>query len=126
MQVKAQALTTKPDHEFLAATSHCVFQTGFAWHVVDAMWPGFEQTFHGFEPSRLLSLDDEASNAYKSDRLIVRKGPKIQNVRDNAAMARQVAIEASGFGHFLAARPGDDPAVLLTFLRQNGSRLGSG
>jgi len=125
MQIKAQALTTKPDREFLSAISHCVFQAGFAWHAVDAMWPGFEQAFPGFEPSRLLSLDDEAWNAYKADQHIVHNGPKIQSVRHNAAMVRQIAIEARGFGHFLAAWPVDDVAGLMTFLKQNGSRLGS-
>jgi len=125
MQIKAQALATKPDREFLSAISHCLFQAGFAWHVVDAIWPGFEQAFHGFDPSRLLSLDDEAWNAYKADWRIVRNGPKIQSVRHNAAMVRQIAIEAGGFGHFLATWPVDDVAGLLTFLKQNGSRLGS-
>ena len=122
--IESQALTNKPDREFLSAMSRCVFKAGFAWHVVDAMWPGFEQAFHAFEPSRLLTLDDAAWRTYRTDRRIVRNGPKIQSVRENAAMVSAIASDAGGFGRFLATWPSEDLAGLLGELKQRGSRLG--
>ena len=122
--VAPDALVGKPDREFLSAMSCCIFKAGFAWHVVDAMWPGFEQAFEAFEPRRLLALDDAAWQTYRTDRRIVRNGPKIQSVRENAAIVSAIANHAGGFGRFLATWPSNDLIGLLSELKQRGSRLG--
>ncbi|MBV2186231.1 MAG: 3-methyladenine DNA glycosylase, partial [Rhizobium sp.] len=38
-----------PDDRFLATMTRCIFQSGFNWKVVEAMWPGFEAAFDGFD-----------------------------------------------------------------------------
>ena len=66
----------------------------------------------------------DAACAFKQDTRIVRNGPKIQTVRDNALMVQAVAREANGFGRFLADWPGNDLIGLLATLKRRGSRLG--
>src|SRR3974390_2670115 len=55
----AKALTSLADDRFLAEMTKRVFSAGFAWSVIEAKWPGFEEAFLGFVPSKLLFQPDE-------------------------------------------------------------------
>jgi hypothetical protein len=58
------------------------------------------------------------------DARIVRNGPKIMSVRDNAAFVQEIAREHGSFGKFLASWPSSDEVGLLNLLFQRGARLG--
>ncbi len=45
-------LVAIPDDRWLSQMTRCIFQAGFNWKVVENMWPGFEEVFHGFDIGR--------------------------------------------------------------------------
>jgi 3-methyladenine DNA glycosylase Tag len=120
----AKALAALGDDRVLAEMTKRVFSAGFAWRVIEAKWPGFEEAFLGFQPARLVFEPDEFWDALTSDTRIVRNGAKIMSVRANARFVTDVAREHGGFGRFLVAWPSADEVGLLELLVKRGSRLG--
>lgn len=120
----AKALSKLTDDRVLAEMTRRVFCAGFAWSVIDAKWPGFEQAFLKFQPRKLAFEPDEFWEKLTSDARIVRNGAKIMSVRHNARFVQEVAAEHGSFGKFLAAWPSADEIGLLNLLVKRGSRLG--
>jgi 3-methyladenine DNA glycosylase Tag len=116
----AEEVTAIPDDRWLSAMSRGVFQAGFNWKVVDRMWPGFETAFHGFDPGWCANIADERLDALLSDTSIVRHGPKINAVAENA----QFVQGKGGFGAWVASHGPDRYADLLLALKSDGARLG--
>src|ERR1700730_18129455 len=48
-----QYLIKLGDDRVLAEMARRVFSAGFAWRVIEAKWPGFEEAFLGFQPAPL-------------------------------------------------------------------------
>jgi 3-methyladenine DNA glycosylase Tag len=119
-----KALAKLSDDRILSEMTKRVFSAGFAWRVIDAKWPGFEQAFLGFSAAKLTFQPDEFWDALLSDTRIVRNGAKISSVRENAAFVLAIAKEHGSFGKFLAKWPGSDEVGLLELLVKRGSRLG--
>ena len=120
----ADDLAAIPDRDWLAAMARGIFQAGISWKVVDTKWPGIEEAFLGFDPGRVSMLDEDAIDALVSDTRVIRSGPKILAIRDNAAFIREVAAEAGSFGRKIGDWPASDYAGLLDWLVKKGSRLG--
>jgi 3-methyladenine DNA glycosylase Tag len=112
------------DDRVLSEMTKRVFSAGFAWSVIEAKWPGFEDAFLGFDPSRLLTETDEFWHKLTMDGRIVRNGAKIASVRENARFVSDVAKEHGSFGKFLLTWPPADEVGLLEILSKRGSRLG--
>jgi 3-methyladenine DNA glycosylase Tag len=118
------ALSKLRDDRVLAEMTKRVFSAGFAWSVIEAKWPSFEEAFLGFGPSRLVFEPDEFWHRLTMDARIVRNGAKIMSVRDNARFVLDVAKEHGSFGKFLAEWPPSNEVGLLEVLAKRGSRLG--
>lgn len=69
-------------------------------------------------------MDDDWFEALLSDTRVIRSGPKIAAIRDNAAFIRRVDETEGGFARKVADWPASDFAGLLDWLAKNGSRLG--
>ncbi len=119
-----KALAGLNDDHALAEMTKRVFSAGFAWSVIEAKWPGFEEAFLGFEPARLCFQPDEFWERLTKDARIVRNAAKILSVRANAKFVRDVATEHGSFGAFLASWPSSDEVGLLELLAKRGDRLG--
>jgi len=119
-----KALAQLGDDRVLAEMTRRAFCAGFAWSVIEAKWPGFEQAFFGFEPGRLSLQPDEFWDGLIKDTRIVRNGAKIMSVRANAGFVRDVAKEHGSFGKLLAKWPPSNEVGLLELLTKRGSRLG--
>ncbi len=119
-----KALAKLGDDRILAEMTKRLFSAGFAWSVIEAKWPGFEEAFLGFEPGRLSLQPDDFWDALMKDMRIVRNGAKIMAVRANAAFVVEVARQHGSFGKMLAKWPSSDEAGLLELLAKRGSRLG--
>ena len=117
-------LRAQPDRDYLASMTQMVFSAGFVWKVIRAKWPGFEQAFHGFDPSTVAELSAAEIEALKSDTRIVRNGQKIMATIANAQFVVETAEEHGSFGDFLASWPADDPIGLWDVLKKKGKRLG--
>ena len=112
------------DDRILSTMAERVFSAGFVWRVIQQKWPGFEEAFLGFEPTRLLFQPDDFWHELAGDTRIVRNPQKIASVRENAAFVDRVSREHGGFGKVLAEWPADDQIGLMAWLGKNGSRLG--
>lgn len=110
-----------PDDRWLAEMARGIFQAGISWTVVDAKWPGIEEAFHRFAPGPVSMLDDDGIEALLADRRIIRAGPKIVAIRDNAIWLRSLK---GGFAARVADWPDTDFVGLLDWMGRNGSRLG--
>ena len=122
--LSAKQLAAIPDDRVLSEMTRRVFAAGFAWSVIEAKWPGFEEAFLGFDPGRLLFQPDDYWHDLTSDTRIVRNGQKIMAVRDNARFVADIAKEYGSFGKFLSQWPADDMVGLLEVLAKRGKRLG--
>lgn len=120
----AAALAAIPDDRWLAAMARGIFQAGISWKVVEAKWAGIEAAFDGFDPGRVAMIEGDRLDALVSDPRVIRSGPKIVAIRDNAVFIQQVAKESGSFGRRIADWPDSDYAGLLAWLGKNGSRLG--
>jgi 3-methyladenine DNA glycosylase Tag len=119
-----KALAKLRDDRVLSEMTRRVFSAGFAWSVIEAKWPGFEEAFLGFEPGKLLMQPDEFWDALTANKRIVRNGAKIMSVRSNASFVRDIAKEHGSFGKLLAKWPSSDETGLLEMMAKRGSRLG--
>ena len=118
-----QNVTELPEEHWLAVMTKCVFQAGFNWKVIENKWAGFETAFDGFDVGRCAFMDDEKFDALITDTRIVRNGPKIATVRDNAAFLLELRAEG-GVSKILGGWPSQDYVGLLEMLKKRGSRLG--
>lgn len=117
-------LAALPDNRWLAEMARAIFQAGFSWKVIEAKWPGFEVAFEGFEPARVAMYGDDNLARLISDKGIVRNGPKITAVIENAIFLTDLARENGSAARALADWPDEDYIGLLEFLKKRGSRLG--
>jgi len=122
--VPRETLAAIPDDRWLSAFSKSVFNAGFNWKVVEAKWPGFEAAFHGFDVGKCAMMDDAWLDQLIQDTRIVRHGPKILAVRDNAVMLQDLARQHGSAGQAFAHWPADDYIGLLDHLKTHGTRLG--
>lgn len=113
-------LASIPDDRWLATMTRGVFQAGFNWKVVESMWPGFEEAFHGFDPGWCAHIADERFDTLISNTAIVRHGPKINAVAENA----RFVLDKGGFGAWVGSFGPSGFAELLLALKSDGARLG--
>ena len=116
----ADELAAIPDDRWLAAMAQWIFRAGISWKVVEAKWPGIEEAFAGFAIGPLSMMDDDGLERLLSDRRIIRSGPKIVALRDNAVFVRGLG----GFGRKVGDWLATDFAGLILWLQKSGSRLG--
>lgn len=120
----ADELAAIPDARWLAEMARGIFQAGISWSVVGAKWPGIEEAFHRFDPGRVSMIEGDALDALIGDTRVIRSGPKIVAIRDNAVFIRKVSSESGSFGRRIGDWPASDYMGLLDWLAAEGSRLG--
>lgn len=116
-------ITDLSEDRWLAILTKCIFQAGFNWKVVENKWDGFEAAFHGFDIDRCAFLHDEDIDRLMSDTFIVRNGPKIRTVIDNAHFLQSLR-DQGGAGEVIGGWPSTDFVGLLARLKKDGARLG--
>lgn len=121
--LSADALAAIANPVWLAAIARAVFQAGISWQVVENRWEGITAAFGGFEIGPLAQMDEDAFDDLMDDTRIIRSGPKIAAIRDNAAFIDRVDREEGGFARKIADWPAEDFAGLLIWLAKEGARL---
>ncbi|MBO9397579.1 DNA-3-methyladenine glycosylase I [Shimia sp. R9_2] len=119
----AADLAQVPEDRWLAQFTKGVFQAGFNWQVIENKWEGFETAFHGFDVDRCAFLHDEDMDRLMSNTDIVRNGPKIRTVIENAHFLQSLRAEG-GAGKVLGGWAATDYVGLLDFMKKGGSRIG--
>lgn len=116
-------VTALPEDRWLSILTKCIFQAGFNWKVVENKWDGFEIAFHRFDIDRCAFLHDEDMDRLMSDKSIVRNGPKIRTVIENAHFLQGLR-DQGGTGQVLGGWPSTDYIGLLEKIKKDGARLG--
>lgn len=124
MPKSADDLAATPDNAWLAAFAKGLFQTGLAWQVIVNKWDGIEAAFHGFDIDRCAMMSDDWFDSLLGDRRVIRSGPKIRAIRDNAIFIQSVSADHGSFGRKVGDWPQDDYFGLLDWLKKEGARLG--
>ncbi|MFY0618597.1 DNA-3-methyladenine glycosylase I [Shimia sp.] len=119
----AADLAQTPEDRWLAQFTKGVFQAGFNWQVIENKWDGFEAAFHGFDVDRCAFLHDEDMDRLMSDTNIVRNGPKIRTVIENAHFLQSLR-DQGGAGKVLGGWASTDYVNQLDFMKKGGSRIG--
>lgn len=112
------------DDRWLACMTKCIFCAGFNWNVVEAMWPGFEAAFDGFDVHRCAMLHDEDFDRLVSDKRIVRHGQKIKAVQENAVFLLNLASQHGSADTFFRNWPSTDLVGLLDLMKKQCNRIG--
>jgi len=120
----AEDVAATPDDRILAEMTRSVFQSGFAWKVIEAKWDGFETAFKGFVLGKVTAFSDEDLEKLMGNKDIVRNGAKIRATRDNAAFVADLAREHGSAARFFADWPGDNIVALWEVMKKRGNRLG--
>ncbi|MEP3330539.1 DNA-3-methyladenine glycosylase I [Sedimentitalea sp.] len=118
-----EQLAQVPEDRWLSTLTKCVFQAGFNWKVIENKWDGFEAAFDGFDVGKCAFMDDDKLDSLLANRDIVRNGPKIMTVRDNAAFLMELR-DQDGPGAVFGGWPSSDYIGLLELMKTRGSRLG--
>ncbi|WP_169716418.1 DNA-3-methyladenine glycosylase I [Oceanimonas doudoroffii] len=117
-------LAAIPDDRWLSSFTMSLFQSGFVWRVIRDKWPDFERAFFGFDPHKMLLLDEHHLERLNHDPSIVRHAKKIAAVPVNAQMVLTLGREHGGFGAFVANWPTTDMVGLWQQIRRHGRLLG--
>lgn len=120
----AEELVAIPDDRWLASFTMSLFQSGFVWRVIRNKWPDFERAFFGFDPEKMLMLDERHLERLNNDTSIVRHARKIAAVPANARMILELGQEHGGFGAFVAQWPKEDMTGLWQVIKKHGQLLG--
>ena len=120
----ADQLAALPDAAWLAQMARGIFQAGISWKVVEAKWPEILEAFQGFDPGSVSMLDEDGIEALVNDRRVIRSGPKILAIRENAQLICDVAADYGSFGRRIGDWPDGDFIGLMAWLAKGGSRLG--
>lgn len=122
----AAELKKVPDDRYLSLMALRIFRAGLKHEMVDAKWPAFEKSFHGFDPHRVRAMSDEAIEALMKDARLIRHLGKLQAVHANAAAVVALAAETGGVGAYLAGWPGENIVGLWDDLAKRFAHLGGG
>ena len=121
---KPELLAALGDDRWLSSFTMSLFQSGFVWRVIRNKWPDFERAFFGFDPEKMLMLDESHFERLNNDTGIVRHARKIAAVPVNARMILELGKEHGGFGAFVAQWPADDITGLWQVIKKQGQLLG--
>ena len=119
-----RALAATKNDRWLSEMTHCIFQAGFVWRVVDRKWDDFEDVFFGFPPEKILMLSPDQIDRFAQNPRIIRNRQKVLSVQANAQYILDVSKEHGSFGRFVSRWPENDLIGLFQHLKKGGSRLG--
>ncbi len=88
---------------YLDAMARVMFQTGISWRVVEAKWPGIQEAFHGFEPTRVASFTSKDIDRLMGDTRVIRNRKKLEAIASNARRMLELEDEHKGFKRYLAS-----------------------
>jgi 3-methyladenine DNA glycosylase Tag len=86
---------------YLGAMARVMFQTGISWRVVDAKWPGIEEAFRGFDPSRVSRYTTRDIERLMGDTRVIRNRKKLEAIVSNARRMIELDAEHKGFRRYL-------------------------
>ncbi len=98
----ANQLKAQSNGFYLSAMSRRIFQAGMTHSVINAKWAHFETVFWGFDPKKLVLIDDAFMERVMQDKGLIRHWGKLQTIPVNALEMNDLTAEGISFGEFIA------------------------
>ena len=120
----ASELRKRSDAEYLSLLMRRVFRAGLRHSMVDAKWAHFEKVFFGFDPQKMLFLDDDFFQRCMQDTGLIRHARKLKAISVNAQMLCDIAQEHGSFAEFIASYDSAEIVHLWMRLKKQGAQMG--
>jgi len=92
--------------------------------MVDDKWALFEKVYFGFNPDKLVLIDDERLDHMMHTEGLIKHWGKTKAIRVNAQLVREKSSAAGGFGRWLSSWPSEQVVDLWQVLKKEGAHLG--
>ena len=118
-----EQIESRSDAFYLSTMSRRIFQAGMRHSVINSKWDHFEEVFWGFNPNKLIYIDEAFMERAMQDKGLIRHWGKLQTIPVNALEMIDLSKENESFGHFIAGWDRDVTA-LWTLLAKRFKRMG--
>ena len=118
-----EQLESQTDAFYLSAMTRRIFQAGMRHSVINSKWAYFEEVFWGFDPEKIIYIDETFMERAMQDKGLIRHWGKLQTIPVNALEMIDTAAEYKGFGQLLANWD-QDITALWALLSKRFKRMG--
>ena len=118
-----EQLEQQADAFYLSVMTRRIFQAGMKHSVINSKWAHFEKVFWGFDPAKLIYIDESFMNSAMQDKGLIRHWGKLQTIPINALEMTDFSKDYDGFGH-LIANWDQDITALWALLSKRFKRMG--
>ena len=91
--------------DYLEIMTKAVFQSGIAWRVVEAKWPGIKEAFKDFDTDVVAGFSEPELDELAQDTRVIRNRRKLSAIVSNAQRMVELDEEHGGFQKYLRSRP---------------------
>ncbi len=95
-------LASKSDSFYLSTMTRRIFQAGMTHSVINNKWAHFEKVFWGFDPEKVVLIDESFMEKAMQDKGLIRHWAKLQTIPVNGLEMKDLSRETNGFGRLLA------------------------
>jgi DNA-3-methyladenine glycosylase I len=95
--------TPEKDSAFFENLTHCIFQAGLNWKVIENKWPNFMKAFENFDVNIVSKYENDDVKRLLNDAGIVRNKNKILAAIHNAKEFKRIAEEQGSFSNWLGS-----------------------
>jgi len=118
-----EQLENRSDAFYLSAMSRRIFQAGMRHSVINSKWTHFEEVFWGFDPKKIIYIDEAFMERAMQDRGLIRHWGKLQTIPVNALEMIDFSEEHGSFG-LLIANWDQDITALWALIAKRFKRMG--
>ncbi|MFD2230481.1 DNA-3-methyladenine glycosylase I [Alkalimarinus sediminis] len=119
----ANQLKAQSNEFYLSAMTQRIFQAGMTHSVINSKWPHFENVFWGFDPKKLVLIDDAFMERAMQDKGLIRHWGKLQTIPVNALEMNDLTSDGTRFGEIIAEWD-QDITQLWRFISKRFKRMG--
>lgn len=98
----ADQLKAQSNAFYLSVMTRRIFQAGMTHSVINSKWNHFEKVFWGFDPNKLVLIDDSFMERAMQDKGLIRHWGKLQTIPVNALEMKDLTAEGISFGEMIA------------------------
>lgn len=121
--LNAKELKAQSNAFYLSAMTRRIFQAGMTHSVINAKWPHFEKVFWGFDPNKLVLIDETFMERAMQDKGLIRHWGKLQTIPINALEMKDLTAEGIEFGQLLTDWD-KDITQLWAYIAKRFKRMG--
>ena len=87
--------------DYFETIVRAMFNAGFTWQVVEAVWPHFHDALEGFDPEKIASYQSEDIDRLMNNDKLIQSRSKLEAVVENARAFLEKVEDSNGFAGWL-------------------------